>query len=482
MTMLGGVKKHVVWRLMWHQHRQARRRGSGALSVATEHSATMAVYDAVRNRTDTNVNTHRAVYLPQAENGVIGVEQLLARLRSRKRLSIEGELATQDGRPGIASGTVRSGRLEYEIVFADLPFYAEPCEELFVAGGIMTERLTITDARTLHGNLLCAAGLEIAEGAELEVHEGATVVFSDAVVRGTLKGYLTGVLEVVERGTVNGTLLAGELSLSDAPTLIGMYYGDQIRIDDGATVRLKEFGSMTNAIEAGSGVTLEFEDAEPLVLTMNTNEWRINVGGIAEDSQFAAANTTGSSWYLTAERAPTDLLGRSWGPEAIAGGVMMPSMSNIGVMKLEKDLRLVAVEGTEHNYALLMMNRHPITCIEGAIHVHVIEGIACPPKDIAALEVSAVTGDGSPQSPYVVGYRKIDKGYDFESAEEIAVQAATKPALTARFADLDQFGWQFGFNRVAGTFAWYGYAKGGAAEHWDGPNGSESHVVRILRQ
>lgn len=160
----------------------------------------------------------------------------------------------------------------------------------------------------------------------------------------------------------------------------------------------------------------------------------------------------------------------------------MPGINGIGLLKMEPDLRLKVVGGTEHNYAMLMLNQYPITHIEGAIHIHCVEGVACPPEDVDALNVSAVAGNGTEQDPYRLVYSLKDAGYVFRSAEEIAVQAGTKAAIMERFKDIEQFGWQFAPNPGSSTYTWYGYEAGQAQEHWDGPNGNEKYIVTVHKK
>lgn len=471
-----GISRTVIWKTMWHAFEKQRRSESVSLTVNPGYSGSTAVFDRVRQRTEANLNTHRVVFLAQSENGAITESDLIERLSGEKKITVSGELRTADRAPGLALGTVQHGPFAYDIVFTDLPFYTSQTLQMFETGGIVTGPVVVTDHQRLEADLLCAAGVRVEAGATLEVIEPATLVFSEAVVLGSLKGYLTGVLRVAERGEVNGNLIAGEVVLSGTPTLIGMYYGETITIADDSVVLWKEFGSMTNAMDVGKNVTLRFQDAEPLVLTMDPDNWRVNGGNENGPAGFVGTNTTGNSWFLSYTSAPVDLLGRRWAPD-LGGGVPMPEMTNIGVMKHEKDLALEVVDDTEHNFALFMMNQHPITRISGAIHIHAIEGVACPPEDVEALEVSDVRGEGTASSPYTLEYGLRDPGYTFSSAESIAVQASTKAVVMERFPDIDQFGWQFAPNREGGGYSWYAYPKGAAQEHWDGPTGDEVYTV-----
>lgn len=478
---LQGKKWSVIWGMMWAKYEKEAKADALWLSVKDGFGDCAAVFDRVRNRTEANVNTHRAVYLPQAENGSIGEKELLSRLSGEKRLKLKGDLKTADGKPGIAEAKLLHGALEYEIVFTDLPFYNQQCDELFQTGGIVTAPVVIKDAKTLRNNLLCAGGLTIEADGVLEVEDGMTLVFSEARVSGTLKGFLTGVLMVQDGGVVNANMIAGKIILSGCSTLIGMYYADEIKAEDNAVIRMKEFGSLTPAMDLGKNVLLEFEDAEPLILGMDASKWHINAGHQGGDAGFVGTNSTGGNWYLSNTKTPTDMLGRQWGPELNGGGVLMPDINGIGLLKMEPDLRLKVIGNTEHNYAMLMLNQHPITNIEGAIHIHCVEGVACPPEDVAALDVSPVSGSGTQEDPYRLMYRLKDSGYVFRSAEEIAVQAGTKTAIMERFKDIEQFGWQFAPDPAHDTYTWYGYESGKTQEHWDGPTGDEKYIVTVTK-
>lgn len=478
---LSGKKWEKAWNMMWAAYEKERRKERAHLMVCDGPLKAIAACDCTRDRTEANINTHRSIMLSQEYNGHLTEHELLQSLKGEKCLAVNGVLATADGAPGFAEGHIKMGSASYEIVFLDVPFYDAPSDRLFETGGVLTAPLIVSDHRIVCRNLFCAAGVRVEHGATLEVQEGATLVFSEAVVAGTLCGSLTGALTVVDEGLVNGNLYAGRIDLSGTPTLIGMYYGDQIKIADHAVVHMKEFGSMTTSIEAGSDVTLRFEDAEPLVLAIDPNDWRINGGHEGGDAGFVGTNTTGRSWYLRNTINPTDMLGRQWGP-TLTGGVLAPGMANVGLMKIEPDLSLEVVGETEHNYALFMLNNKPITHIKGAIHIHVVEGVACPPEDMDVLEVSSVMGEGTDADPYHLAYRLKDPAYKFSSAEDVAVQAGTKKAVMARFPSIEQFGWQFAPERDGSGYTWYGYASDVKVEHWDGPTGQESYIVKVRRQ
>lgn len=477
-----GKKWSVIWNMMWSKYEKEAKADDLRLSVKKGFESSTAVFDRVRNRCGANINTHRVVYLTQAENGKIDEKALLSRLDGEKRLKLKGSLKTTDGRPGIAEAKLLHGSLEYEIVFTELPFYSRQCEEMFQTGGIVTSPVVVTGCKTVKNNLLCAGGLRVEPDAVVEVEDGMTLVFSEARIAGTLKGFLTGVLIVEDGGTVNGNMIAGKIILSGRSTLIGMYYADIIKADDNAVIRMKEFGSLTPAMDLGRNVLLEFEDAEPLILGMNADTWHINGGHTGGDAGFVGSNSTGGSWYLSCTKTPTDMLGRQWSPELNGGGVLMPEINGIGLLKMEPDLRLKVIGNTEHNYAMLMLNQHPITRIEGAIHIHCVEGVACPPEDVEALQFSEVTGSGTADDPYKMEYSLKDPSYVFHSAEEIAVQAGSKAVITARFKDIDQFGWQYAPNPADHVYTWYGYEAGQAQEHWDGPTGNEKYIVAVHKK
>ena len=472
-----GLKWKLAWDMMWAKHEKEVKEDSVFLTVKKEYADHTVVFDSVRLRTEANVNTHRAIWLRQEENGKLAERELLARLQGKKKLTLTGALSTPDGKPGIAEARLTHGRHEYEIVFTDLPFYSEDCDALFETGGIVTKELVIREDKTVQRDLLCAAGLRVEAGAVFSAVEPATIVFSEAVVRGELRGVLTGTLRVEDGGVVNGNLMNGKVIASGRATLIGMYYGDSLRVEDNAVLRMKEFGSLTSVMDTGKNVTLEFEDAEPLVLTMDPNKWDVNHGHQGGDAGFVGTNTTGQSWYLKNDKTPLDLLGRQWTPE-LAGGVLMPSMSNIGLMRLEKDLKLTVIGNTQHNFALLMLNRYPIENIYGAIHIHSVEGIACPSVDAEAIRVSEISND----VPYTLHFGKKESAYTFQSDKEIAVQAATKAVVMKRFPDIDAFDWKFALDRETGLYNWYGYEKGKTEEHWDGPTGDEKYTVTLKEE
>mgnify|MGYP000087291318 CR=1 FL=1 len=219
-----------------------------------------------------------------------------------------------------------------------------------------------------------------------------------------------------------------------------------------------------------------------LMLGMNANKWHINGGHTGGDAGFVGTNSTGGSWYTSCLKNPTDMLGRKWSPELNGGGVLMPEINGIGLLKMEPDLHLKVVGNTEHNYAMLMLNQHPITHIEGAIHIHCVEGVACPPEDVEALEVSSVRDNGNDGKRYSMEYSLKDSAYKFHSVEEIAVQAATKAVIMERFKDIDQFSWQFAPQPATNTYTWYGYEAGQVLEHWDGPTGNEKYIVAVHKK
>lgn len=479
---LKGKKWSAIWNMMWLKHENEVKAADIHITVKPNCACGTAVLDVVRNRCEANINTHRTIYLRQAENGKITEKELLSRLSGEKRLKVKGSLKTADGQPGIAEGKLLHGSLEYDVVFTELPFYMQSCDELFETGGIVTAPVAVSGHKIIKHNLLCAAGLQILPGAVLEVADGETLVFNEAHVSGELKGYLTGVLNVKDGGMVNAQMVAGKLVLSGHTTLIGMYYTDEIDAADNTVVRMKEFGSMTPAMELGKNVVLEFEDAEPLILGMNADKWHINGGHTGGDAGFVGTNSTGGSWYLSCLKTPTDMLGRQWCPQLNGGGVLMPEINGIGLLKMEPDLRLKVIGKTEHNYAMLMLNKYPITNIEGAIHVHCVEGVACPPENVAALDVTPVYGTSSDTNQYSMEYSVKDAAYTFRSAEEIAVQAATKAVIMERFKDIDAFSWQFAPQPATSTYTWYGYEAGQAQEHWDGPTGNEKYIVTVHKK
>ena len=479
---MNGKKWSAIWNMMWLKHQGEVKAADIHITVKPDAVSKTAVFDGVRSRCDANLNTHRAIYLQQQENGAVTEKELLVRLKGEKRLKVNGPLKTADGQPGIAEGKLLHGSLEYDVVFTDLPFYAQACDELYETGGIVTAPIVVTGHKTVKHNLLCAGGLQVKSGAVLEVVDGETLVFSDAHISGELKGFLTGVLNVEDGGMVNAHMIAGKVFLSGNVTLIGMYYADQIDAADNTVVRMKEFGSLTPAMELGKNVMLEFEDAEPLILGMNANNWHVNSGHTGGDAGFVGTNSTGGSWYTSCLKTPADMLGRKWSPELNGGGVLMPEINGIGLLKMEPDLQLKLIGNTEHNYAMLMLNQHPITHIEGAIHIHCVEGVACPPEDVEALDVTAVRETGSDGKQYAMEYSLKNAAYKFHSAEEIAVQAATKAVIMERFKDIDQFSWQYAPQPSANTYTWYGYEAGQVQEHWDGPTGNEKYIVAIHKK
>ena len=476
-----GKKWEIMFNMMWMKHeKELKNLGKTGLKVKSEYLDSAAVFDFSGSRIDKNINTHKAVYLKQKENGKIEAEELLNRLSGTKRLKVNGDLKTGDGNVGIAEGYLEHGGVRYDAVFTDLPIYTEMDEKLFETGGIANCDIDVKEDTVLKENLLCTGLLTVEKGACLSIVDGKTLVLSDSLIAGELKGYLTGNL-TVEGGTVNGNLFGGLVTINKSGTLIGMYYGDQIKVNDDSVFRMKEFGSLSTSMDLGKSVTVEFEDGEPLVMKVDFNKWSINHGHTGGDAGFVGTNSTGNSWYLSTLHTPTDMLGRIWSPELNGSGVLMPSMVNIGYVKNEKDLQLKVINGTEHNYALLMLNKYPFENIHGAIHIHSVQGVSCPSLDAKAITVSDVKGNGSEEDPYYLTYRKSDDSYQFMSAEEIAVQAATKKVVMERFRDIEQFSWQYAPDAQTKLYTWYGYEKGVEQEHWDGPTGQEKYIITIKK-
>lgn len=475
-----GKKWEIMWNMMWKKYeKELKEAEKSHITVNDAYRESTAVFDAIGTQIDRNINTHRVIYLNQKENGKIAPKELSGRLAGADHIRFTGDLKTADGNPGIAEGFAESNRCRYDIVFSDLQIYSTPSEKMFETGGIANCDVLIKEDTVLKENLLCTGKLSVEKDACLSVTEGKTLVLSDSHIKGTLKGCLTGNL-FVENGTVNGNLYAGKITVRSSGTLIGMFYGEQLKAEENTVLRMKEFGSLTTSMDLARGVTLEFEDAEPLVMQVDLNQWAINHGHTGGDAGFVGTNTTGNSWYLSNRITPKDMLGRTWSPELSGEGVLMPSMKGIGYVKNEKDLQLRVINNTEHNYALLMLNKYPFENIHGSIHIHSVQGVSCPSADEQAVSVSEVKGDGV-NEPYYVNYSKKDENYQFMSSEEIAVQAATKKAVMARFSEIEQFSWQYAPDAQTKLYTWYGYEKGVEQEHWDGPTGQEKYIITIKK-
>ncbi len=478
--LLNAKKYEIFWKGMWKKNEKEVQRAELRLAVREENRKVIAVYDAIRSQIDANINTHRTIWISQEKNGKLSEKELLNSLEGTKRIKVEGNLQTADGKSGIADAKVSYGDFKYDVIFTDLPIYTEETDALYETGGIVNGDIHVKGNKILKSNLLCTGTVYVPAEAELIVEDGVTLVYDRAVINGSLKGFITGNLCMGDGGEANCFMLAGTVSASGHSTLIGMYYGDSITVEEGATLHMKQFGSLTSTMETKSGVTLLFEDAEPLVLGMNQNEWHINSGHTGGDAGFVGTNTTGNSWYNSCRKTPTDMLGRLWTPLMEGNGVLMPDMCNIGLMKVTEDLEMKVVNNTDHNYALFMMNNLPLTHIHGAIHIHAIEGVACPPQDVEALDVSEVQGDGSEAAPYYVECSRKDSAYEYISAESIAVQAATKKVLLEHFKDIDMFDWQYA--PIDSVYTWFGYPKGATQEHWDGPTGNEKYIVKVIQK
>ena len=81
-----------VWNMMWNKYQAGLKKVDVHLSIKPDFDGKMAVYDSiVTNRTEANINTHRVIYLPQDENGVISAGELTDRLDGNKKIKITGK-------------------------------------------------------------------------------------------------------------------------------------------------------------------------------------------------------------------------------------------------------------------------------------------------------------------------------------------------------------------------------------------------------
>ncbi|WP_322354837.1 hypothetical protein [Paratractidigestivibacter sp.] len=467
----------IVWNMMWGKYEKQEQAECIHLAAGAGHGGEVAVYDALGGRrVDAYVNTHRAIYLPQAENGSITSQQLAERLDGEVSFSESGALLTADGKPGIAGAKATYCDRDYDVVFVDLPFYSEQDDRAFEAGGILTGDLVVEGHRTLAANLLVTGTVHVGKGAQLDVVDGVTLTAANMDVEGVLQGYATGNLHMGDGGSFNGELLLGDVTASGSVTLEGMLIGDRFTAEDGSTVLMKEFGGLFTAADLGENVTLRFEDGEPLFLEPDWNKWIVDTGeNMSTGPAVTGENTTGGSWYLSNACTPTDILGQEWSEPLTGSGVLRCDIGGLGYVKNESDLRIEVVGESEHNFAMMVMNRNPITHVSGNIEVYVNEGYACPDADKAAVGVGKLETDPERDGEYVVD-ATVDAGYEFESSEELAVKAVMGPTLKKASSEVSAYGWKIAHD--GDTYTFYGYT-GEETNHWTGPTGTEACIVRV---
>lgn len=470
-----------VWNMMWNKYQDGLKKVDVHLSIKPDFDGKMAVYDSiVTNRTEANINTHRVIYLPQDENGVISVGELTDRLDGNKKIKITGELKTGDGKAGIADAVLSFGSHEYEIVFTELPFYDRADDTMYETGGILTADLTVDGHKILKENLLCTADIVIGDGAVLEVQDGATLVTAHTRVHGTLNGFATGNVFMEDGGEFNGSLLIGSMTVSGNVTLTGMFIGEQLKAEDNAVLLMKEFGGLFTSADLGKNVTLRFQDGEPLFMGVNAEEWTVDKGqNMSTGPSVIGENSTGGSWYISYTKTPTDMLGRLWTETLDGCGALRAGIGGLGYVKNEPDLKLEVVDGTEHNFAMMIMNKYPITHVKGDIEVYVNEGIACPPEDAAAIAISELKEREGEAKTFDIDFNINDAGYIFSSSEKIAIQTVMKPLLKKADENVSDFGWKVAAGEDGYVF--YGYT-GEETNHWTGPTGTEECIVYVHRR
>ncbi len=466
----------LVWNLMWNRYQAGIKKENTHLLVKPEYNGNTAVYDTILNSyCDANINTHRVVYLKQNENGVITAEELADRLTGEKKIKITGELKTKDGKPGIAEAALSFGSHEYEVVFTELPFYDKPDDAMYETGGILTTDLIVNDNKVLNNNLLCTANITIEDGATLEVQDGVTLVTANTRVHGTLKGFVTGDVFMEDGAEFNGSLLLGNITASGSSTLTGMFLGEQLKVEDNSVLLMKEFGGLFTSADLGKNVTLRFQDGEPLFMAVNANEWTVDKGeNMSKGENVIGENSTGNSWFISYTKTPTDMLGRTWTENLDGAGALRAGIGGLGYVKNEPDLKLEVVDGTEHNFAMMIMNKYPITHIKGDLEVYVNEGIACPPEDASVITVSEPKERENETKTFDVDYEINVSDYEFSSSEKIALQTVMKSVLKKAAPKVSDFGWKTAASEDGYIF--YGYT-GEEGNHWTGPTGTEECIV-----
>lgn len=471
---LGGK---AVWSVMWGKYEASKRSEEIHLRAGAACDGRVAVYDALGARSvEGYINTHRAIYLHQSENGNITAQELSELLSGEIEVLPEGAVRTSDGAPGVSEAKATHRGRTYDIVFADVPFYSEQGERLFETGGILTGDLEVAGHRTLSSNLLVTGTVCVAGDARLDVLDGVTLTASDMRVEGVLRGYATGNLHMGDGSTFNGELLVGDVTCVGSVTLEGMLIGDQFKAEAGSTVLMKEFGGLFAAADLGEGVTLRFDDGEPLFMEPDWHNWMVDTGeNMSTGPAVTGENTTGGTWYLSNACTPTDILGSTWSEPLTGSGVLRCGIGGLGCVKNEDDLQIEVVGGSEHNFAMMVMNRRPITRVRGNIEVYVNEGYACPDADRAAVAVGKLQADARRDGEYSVDV-SVDAAHEFESSEELAIKAVMGPTLKEASSEVGAYGWKIAHEGDAYTF--YGYT-GEETNHWTGPTGTEACIVRV---
>lgn len=484
-AVFGGIKlvknPEFIWNVMWKRYESAYNKENIHLTASKEFKDSTIVFDWLNDKeVEGNINTHRAVYLQQSENGVITSEDLEKRFDTKIKISDDGTMKTADGKPGIAEPNITYKGANYKIVFTDLPFYAGQDDKMFETGGFVTTDITVDEDKILENNLLSTGTITVGKDTILEVRDGVTLVTAGTKVSGILKGYVTGKVDLEDGGMFNGALLLGDITASGNSTVMGMLIGERLKVNDNATLRMKEFGGLFTIADLGKNVTLEFEDGEPLFMQADVSDWTVDTGNsMSTGPKVTGENSTGGNWYISYTKTPTDMLGRAWVVEPLTGnGVLRTGIGGLGYVKNEPDLKLEVVNDTEHNFAMMVMNRYPISHVKGNLEVFVKEGIACPEEDVNAITLGKLQGDGSENKPYTIEV-SVKEGYQFSSAEEIAMKAVMKPILKEASDKVDDFNWKSAVDEQGYTF--YGYT-GKEADHWTGPTGTEECIVRVVRK
>lgn len=476
-NFLDKAKWKSMWKMLWLHYQIEKKRNATHLEVDEKYLHEIAVFDFIENRTESNINTHRTIWIPKRKNGKISETVFKNYFKKGKELKIHGKLNTLSDKSCLLDTKVEFNDHSYEIVSTDLNFYSKPSNEFLLTGGILTGDWEIKDHVVLQNNTLSTGNIIIRPGGVLEIPEGITLSSKHIDNFGVILGSVLSHITMNNGSSMDGILYGGSVTINGRALLQGMYYGDNITVSQDSTLHMKQFGSLTTALITKKGAVLEFEDAEPLVMEINADSWTVNEGKGESEGAGIGTNTTGESWYLNFDKNPTDMLGNGW-LELKGNGVPMPASSNIGVVKMEKNLKLVQVNNTEHNYALMLLNEHPITNIVGEINVHAFEGTACPPEDKQAISFNELSNMNKDKTQYSLEYY-FDNSYMFKSAESIALQASTKPVLLGNFKDIEQFGWHFA--KVNEVYTWFGYEKGIKIDHWDGPFGPEKYIIRLIK-
>ncbi|SFN90151.1 hypothetical protein SAMN05421741_11351 [Paenimyroides ummariense] len=471
----------VVWNIMWKKYQSELRKEESYLLVKSEFNSNTAIFDGTFNNwNDANINTHRVIYLSQTENGKISNEDLNKRLSGTEKIKIEGNLKTDDGKAGISKAVVYYGKHNYEVVFTDLPFYNSPTDALYETGGILTVDLTVTGNKILKQNLLSTGKIIIGKEAVLEVQDGTTLVTAHTEVNGTLKGFVTGYVFMKDNSVFNGSLLLGRMSVSGNSTMIGMFIGEQLKVDDNSELLMKEFGGLFTSADLGKNVTLKFHDGEPLFLGVNANEWTVDEGeSTSTGPNLAGENTTGNSWYISYTKTPTDMLGRKWAGSLNGKGALRAGIDGLGYVKNEPDLKLELVGGTEHNFALMIMNKYPIVNVKGNVEAYVNEGIACPPNDAQVIKLSKLIKRDAKIKTFDVDFSLSAPNYEFLSSEKIAVHKVMMPLLKKAAKEVSDFSWKSA--KTEAGYVFYGYT-GDQTNHWTGPTGGEECIVYVNKK